>query len=109
MSRILVAVIVGLGAGVLATVLVGKTGPGSEPANAPQVLGAPASPTMPTAIADGHREDGYSRITTMADIVALPSSFARREALYLLAGRADSARLQALIFDAHAMADEFER
>lgn len=109
MSRILVAVIVGLGAGVLATVLVGKTGPGAEPANPPQVLGEPASTTMPRAIADGHREDAYSRIATMGDIVALPSSFARREALYLLAGRADSARLQALIFDAHAMADEFER
>ena len=108
MARLLLPLVGGFCLGVLVALLVENSQPASGRADALRTFDKPASPAMTKAVADGHRDDGYSRIDGMDDIVALPSSYARREALYALAGRADSARIQELIFDAHAVADEFE-
>lgn len=66
-------------------------------------------PQISTAAAIEHRDKQYAELTTIAEIQALPGSFVRAEALYLLAGRSDSAAVQNLIFDANRIADDMNR
>ncbi len=66
-------------------------------------------PQMSAAVAEQHREQRYASLTTIEQVVALPTEFARLEALHVLAGRSDSARVQALIFAANRIADDIER
>ncbi len=66
-------------------------------------------PTMSPAAADAHRENAFSAIRTIEDLLALPGDFARAEALYALAGRADSIKLHDLIFQADGILDVAER
>jgi hypothetical protein len=65
--------------------------------------------TMSQRAAEGHREDNYRKLATIAEVYALPTEFARIEALYALGGRLDAEAVQALIFDANRIADEINR
>lgn len=67
------------------------------------------APKMSAADAEQLREDRYASLQTIEDIYELPGDFARAEALYVLAGRSDSAALQNLIFDANRIASEEDR
>ena len=66
-------------------------------------------PTVTEAEAESHREDRYARIETIEDTLSLPGDFAQTEALYVLAGRSDSAAVQALIDQANRIADPTDR
>jgi hypothetical protein len=65
--------------------------------------------TMAEADAEVHRTERYAKLQTIEQVIALPSDFARSEALYAIAGRADSASLQKLIFEANRVADDASR
>jgi len=67
------------------------------------------APAMTQATADKHREERYRNVTTIEGVMALPTEFARAEALYALAGRLGSGAIQALLFDADRIADDVER
>ena len=70
------------------------------------IVGVPA---MEQAVADKQRDELYANLNTVEQVLALPTAFAHAEALYVLAGRSDSAGVQKLIFDANRIADEEER
>lgn len=66
-------------------------------------------PRMSVAEAVAHRETRYTALASIEQVLALPSHFARLEALYALAGRSDSARVQDLIFQANGIVDPSDR
>lgn len=66
-------------------------------------------PRMSAEEALSHREERYRAIDSIERILALPTRFARMEALYALAGRSGSPEVQDLIFQADAVADAAER
>ncbi|MGI9206027.1 MAG: hypothetical protein ACR2Q3_18565 [Woeseiaceae bacterium] len=66
-------------------------------------------PVMSQAIADKHRDENYTNVRTVEQIVSLPTEFARSEALYALAGRSDPAFIQQLIFEADRVANDGQR
>lgn len=68
-----------------------------------------AGNTMPEAVADRHRSENFRSLDSVPAIFALPTAFARSEALYALAGRSDAAALQQHIFAADRIADDIER
>lgn len=82
---------------------------------APPVAGSEAVrdivdvPVMSVEAADQHRDEQYQRLTTIQEVVALPTEFARAEAAHALAGRSDSATLQGLVFEATRLANEQQR
>jgi hypothetical protein len=61
------------------------------------------------AQAQFHREDRYDSIRTIEDTLALPTDFAETEALYVIAGRADSGEVQNLIYQAARVRDRSDR
>ncbi len=64
---------------------------------------------MSETAAEQHRDDHYRNLATIEEVYALPTEFARQEALYALAGRSNADALQALIFDANRIADDMDR
>lgn len=66
-------------------------------------------PPMSREAAESHRTSRYAGIRSIEDTLALPGDFAQTEALYTLAGRSDSARVQELIFQANRIADPSDR
>jgi hypothetical protein len=62
-------------------------------------------PTLSNADVAIARASSFADINTIEDILALPTVFSRREALYVLAGRSDADRLQELIFDGDRISD----
>lgn len=107
MARLVAAALGGLIAGAAAAWLLS---PDAEPPRPDTVVrDIVAVPAMSAADAEVHRESGYADIQTIAEIQSLPTPFARLEALYALAGRSGSERLQGLIFEANRVADEVER
>jgi hypothetical protein len=58
---------------------------------------------------EAHRADRFASLTTLEDTLTLPSDFAQTEALYVLAGRANSAEVQNLIHQATRIADTSDR
>ena len=66
-------------------------------------------PRMSDAIAKQYREDRYDNLRTIEQILALPTDFARTEALYMLAGRSDSGSVQNLIYEANRIASAIDR
>ncbi len=106
MSRIILALVAGLGLGGAIGYLaaVKREAPPPQP-----VRDIAEVPKMTAAIAEQHREKRYADLGSIEDVQALPSAFARNEALYALAGRSDASRVQDLIFDANRIADEVER
>jgi len=55
------------------------------------------------------RAGRYENITTIEETLALPTDFAETEALYTIAGRADSAGVQDLIYQAARIGDRTDR
>jgi hypothetical protein len=65
--------------------------------------------TMAPEVAENHRSEQYAGLTSVREVMALPSEFARAEALHIVAGRANAAAVQGMIFEANGIADEIER
>ncbi|HZF25107.1 MAG TPA: hypothetical protein VEZ88_02510, partial [Steroidobacteraceae bacterium] len=55
------------------------------------------------------RAEHFEELKTLQEVFALPSAFARREALYALAGRAQPRELDALIAEAEALTSRADR
>ncbi len=66
-------------------------------------------PAMSTDEAAAHREQRFASLTTIAEMLRLPSDFDQTEALYVIAGRSDSAGVQDLIDQANRVADLSDR
>lgn len=66
-------------------------------------------PVMAQATAEKHRNEQYVSLTSILELIALPTEFARSAALFSLADRSDSASVQRLIFEANRVADDLER
>lgn len=107
MVRLTAAALGGLFAGAAAVWLLAPGADSPDPGTVVRDLAA--VPPMSAAVAEVHRESGYAGLQTIADIRALPTPFARLEALYALAGRSGSERLQGLIFEANRIADDLAR
>ena len=69
----------------------------------------PGVSSMSAAAADAQRTLHYQDLDTVSQIRELPSAFARREALYAVAGRAGAAQLRRLITEAGRISGESER
>ena len=106
MARILIALFVGLSLGAAGAwwLVAGRTASPAidEPLVVRDIVDVPR---MRAADAEAHRQDRYARIRSIEDTLALPGDFAQTEALYVLAGRADSAEVQALVHEANRIAD----
>lgn len=107
MARLLVALGGGIVLGVLGMFVASRT---LAPHEADAVIrDIDNVSTMAAAEAEQHREQRYSKLESIEDIVALPTEFSRSEALYAVAGRSDSARLQDLLFAANRIANDATR
>lgn len=107
MARLLVALGGGILIGVVGAFVVSRPDLNPEPAAVVRDIGNVS--TMATAVAEKHRQQRYANILSIEDVVALPTEFARSEALYVVAGRSDSATLQELLFAANRIADDATR
>jgi hypothetical protein len=66
-------------------------------------------PSMSSDEAESHREQRFASLTTIKEMLRLPSDFDQTEALYVIAGRSDSAAVQDLIDQANRIADLSDR
>ncbi len=64
---------------------------------------------MSQIVAGEHRQDRYTALQSVEQIYTLPTEFGRAEALYVVAGREDSAGVQKLIFEANRISDGEDR
>jgi len=109
MSRTIAALAGGVLLGILAMLAVARFGPSSNPSPDAIVRDIVDVPKMTQAVAEKHRDEQYAQLTSIEEVMALPTEFARSEALYVLAGRSGSADIQRLIFEANRIADDEER
>lgn len=110
MSRIIIALLAGLVLGAAGAWWLGASRASSSALDEPLVVRDIVDvPKMPAVEAQGHREDRYARIRSIEDTLALPGDFSQTEALYVLAGRADSSEVQTLIHEANRIADPTDR
>ena len=109
MARLIVAVISGILLGIFAMLAVARFGSSGDPSPSQIVRDIADVPKMALSAAEKHRSERYVNVSGVEEIVSLPTAFARSEALYTLAGRASSAGIQNLIFEANRIADEMER
>lgn len=66
-------------------------------------------PQMTRGAAEKHRDEEYANIDSVEQLLALPTGFARSEAMYVLAGRSDAAEVQHLTSQVNRVADDVER
>ncbi len=66
-------------------------------------------PLMSTDEAESHRKQRFASLTTIKEMLRLPSDFDQTEALYVIAGRSDSAAVQDLIDQANRIAGLSDR
>ena len=109
MARLMAALCGGVILGVLATLAAGRFGQSGNPSPGDIVRDIENVPQMAQAVAEKHRDEQYANLVNIEQVLALPTEFARSEALYVLAGRSDSAGVQDLIFEANRIADSVER
>ncbi len=109
MGRVLTAVCGGLLLGVLATLAAVRMGQSSNASPDDIVRDIENIPQMAEAVAEKLRDEHYVSLVNIEQVLALPTEFARSEALYLLAGRSSAAEVQSLIFEANRIADNVER
>ena len=109
MARTTIALIAGLLFGGLAAVAILNVQREDKSTPDAMVRDIVDAPTMKHATAEQHRTEQYAGISGVEQLMSLPSSFARSAAMHLLAGRADSAGVQELIFEAERVADGEER
>lgn len=110
MSRIITALLAGLALGVAGAWWLAASRSSPPALDEPLVVRDIVDvPKMRAVEAEAHREDRYARIRSIEDTLALPGDFSQTEALYVLAGRADSSEVQALIHEANRIADPTDR
>lgn len=110
MSRIIAAVSAAVSGGMLVGFAVAWFAFAPESAGEPDVVRDIVDlPKMSPTVAEQHRATNFVELSSVEEIYALPSAFARSEALYALAGRSDAADVQKLIFAANRIADEVDR
>lgn len=109
MAKIIVAMIGGVVLGTLVTLAATQFESSSNTTPEDFVRDINVVPKMAQAVADKHRKEQYIHLTSVEAIIALPTAFARSEALYAIAGRSDAAEVQNLIFEGNRIADEVER
>lgn len=107
MYRLIIAMLGSALCGALLTYFV--VAPDGEPTASEPVRDIVVVEKMSEAIAEEHRQDGYEALQTVEEIHALPSAFARAEALYALAGRSGSGAVQNLVFEANRIANDEDR
>ncbi len=109
MARMMAVLIGGVLLGILGMLAVDRFGsPDTLPAG--QIARDIADvPKIAEAVAERLRDERYTSLVSIKEIIALPTDFARSEALHALAGRSDSAGVQNLIFQANRIADDVER
>lgn len=106
MARTIAVLVGGVLIGIVAMLVIAPAGgpPATEP-----LRDITDVPRMADAESARHRLEQYAGINSIEEVIALPSEFARSEAMFTIAGRSDSARVQKLIFDANRIADDVER
>ena len=109
MVRTMVALIGGVILGILAMLAIARFGPMDTLPSDEIVRDIVDVPTMAQAVAEKHRDEQFTKLISVEDVAALPTEFARSEAMHVLAGRSDSAGVQKLIFEADRIADVVER
>ena len=109
MVKTTAAIIAGVVLGILATLAVTRFDPSSDQSADEVVRDIADVPKMALVTAEKHRDERYARLTSVEEVVALPTEFARADALHSLAGRSDSGGVQSLIFEANRIADDVER
>ena len=106
MARLLSTLIVGLLIGGVTAWLLSSR----ESAPSTDVVRDIVAVAKMTAVeSDVHRKSGFQQLQTIEQVLALPSRFTQSEALHVLAGRTDSAGIQALIFEANRVANRQDR
>jgi len=104
----LAALLVGVLIGSVATIVL-------KPAPETERFAVLVKPDMPTvtdisvAEAESLRAGRFENISTIEETLALPTDFAETEALYTIAGRADSGGVQGLIYQAARIQDRTDR
>ena len=109
MARVTTALMGGILIGVLITFAAARFGASGEQRPSEVVRDITDVPKVTEAVADQHREERYANLKSATEIMALPTEFARLEAMYALAGRSGSAAVQDLIFEADRVADVQQR
>jgi len=107
MNRLIIGLLAGALAGAVLTYVILGSNKVAPPAEV--VRDIVVVEKMSEIVADEHRQDRYAVLQTVEQIYALPTEFARAEALYAIAGREDSAGVQRLIFEANRIADREDR
>ena len=108
MAKMITALFAGILLGALAMLFVSNIESGEREPRGP-VRDLVKAPAMTPDAVERHREERYRNLSSVEEILALPTEFARAEALYALAGRSGSAAVQALVFEADRIADDVER
>lgn len=108
MLKTLSTLVAGVLVGVLVMVVASNNDSRDDESRGP-VRDIVKAPAMTQAAADMHREERYAKLSSIEEIMALPTEFARAEALYALAGRSGSGAVQSLIFEADRVSDDVER
>lgn len=67
------------------------------------------TPTLSASAVEAVRANSFIDVRGIEDVLAMPTEFARREALHVLAGRSNADGLQKLIFDADRISDRTVR
>ena len=102
-----------LGAGVLlgiiATLAITQASRTLAPSSGQVVRDIVDIPQMTETVAEQHRAEQYTGLDTIQEILALPTEFARSEALHVLAGRSAPGTVRNLVLEANRIADEMER
>lgn len=109
-----ITLLIGIGLGAVAGVLIssGFSSSGSSDQRFAQPLEAqlhPEAATISIAETETLRHNRYQAVTSIAETLALPTEFARNEALYALVGRADSGDLQDFLYQAAQIRNSTQR
>ncbi len=107
MNRLIVGSICGALAGAVLTYVL--LGPETTTAPAEVIRDIVVVEKMSQVVAGEHRQDRYTALQSVEQIYTLPTEFGRAEALYVIAGRQDSAGVQKLIFEANRISDGEDR
>jgi len=110
MSRLIAGAIAGALIGAAASwFYFSSPGPAANSATPVVVRDIRDVPLMSTVEAESHRKQRFASLTTIMEMLRLPSDFDQTEALYVIAGRSDSAQVQDLIDQANRIADLSDR
>lgn len=109
MARIIAAAVGGILIGILAMLAATRFGASISPSQQEIVRDIMDVPKMELAEAEKHRDEQYTSLASVSDVMALPTEFSRSEALYAIAGRSDTVGTQKLIFGASRIADDVAR